>query len=281
MAIVTDSTISLPADLVHGLPLFIVPFEVHHGERVYIDGVNITPSEFYRLQEEENPLPVTSAPQPGEFINAFREAAETANHIVCLTLGANLSVAHAAADLARREAIEEIPGLDIRLVDSQTAAVAEGLIALEAARLASSGGSIEEVMAAIDRRIRDVWFVGYLETLYYIWKGGRMPRVAMWLGHMLHVKPVLDLSAGHIGMIERPRGARRAMDRLSVLVKRRLAGASSRIAVVHANAPVDAQRLADRLERELGPTELFVTEFTPVIGAHTGPGLVGCAVHPI
>lgn len=276
-----DSTTSLPPTVIAGLPLFIVPFEVHHGGRAYHDGIDITPAEFYRLQAAEDPLPTTSAPQPGAFLEAFRNAAEVSSHVICLTLAAGLSAAHAAADVARQEAATTLPGVDITLVDTQTAAAAEGLIALEAARLAADGIAATEVLQAIERRTPDVWFVGYLQTLYYVWKGGRMPRVALWLGNMLNVKPVLDLSAGHIGMVARPRGAARAMDRVAALATERLAGAKPRIAVVHADAPKQAQVLAERLERELSPAELFVSEFTPVIGAHTGPGLVGCAVHPV
>lgn len=280
-AIVTDSTTSLPSAIVDGLPLFIVPFEVHHGSQVYHDGVDLTPTEFYRLQAAEDPIPKTSAPEPGAFLDAFRMASEVAGHIVCLTLASRLSAAHASAELARQEAATALPDVEITLVDTETAAAAEGLIALEAARLAGGGAGAEQVLAAVNRRIRDVWFVGYLDTLYYLWRGGRMPRVAMWLGKMLDVKPVLDLRASHIGMVARPRGTSRAMDRVVQLVTERLAGAKPRIAVVHANALEQAHALAERLERELRPSEIFISEFTPVIGAHTGPGLVGCAVHPV
>ena len=280
-AVVADSTTALPSSITDGLPLFIVPFEVHHGGRVYHDGMDITPTEFYRLQAAEDPLPTTSAPQPGAFLDAFRRASGVSSHIVCLTLASRLSAAHAAAELARQEAATALPGIEITLVDTETAGAAEGLIALEAARLAADGATIDQVMAAVERRIRNVWFAGYLDTLYYVWKGGRMPRVALWLGRMLNVKPVLDLRAGHIGMVARPRGTARAMDRVVALVTEQLAGATPRIAVVHANALDQAQALAERLERELAPREIFVSEFTPVIGAHTGPGLVGCAIHPI
>ena len=120
-----------------------------------------------------------------------------------------------------------------------------------------------------------------METLYYVWKGGRVPRVAMWLGNLLGVKPILELGAGRIGMLERPRTSARALDRLVALVAKRLDGRPGRIAVAHAGAPERAANLARRLNDELAPVELFVTEFTPVLGAHTGPGLVGCAVHPV
>lgn len=281
MAIVADSTASLPAGVVAGLPLYIVPFEVHHADRVYFDGVDIEPASFYEIQAQGGATPTTSAPQPASFLDAFCRAAEHASDIVCLTLAASLSAANASAELAQAEAMTALPGVGITLVDSRTAGVAEGLVALEAARLAKAGADRAQTLATIDKRISDVWFVGSLETLYYVWKGGRVPRVAMWLGNLLGVKPILELGAGRIGMLERPRTNARALDRLVALVAKRLDGKPGRVAVAHAAAPERADELARRLSAEINLVELFVTEFTPVIGAHTGPGLVGCAVHPV
>ncbi len=127
----------------------------------------------------------------------------------------------------------------------------------------------------------DVTLYGYLDSLYYVWRSGRVPRVAWWMGNLLSIKPVLQLREGKIGMIERPRTEAKAMSRLVTLVVNRLAGRRARVAVMHANAPAKAATLAERLAGEMEIEELFVTEFTPVIAAHTGPGLVGCALHPV
>jgi DegV family protein with EDD domain len=123
--------------------------------------------------------------------------------------------------------------------------------------------------------------MAYLETLYYVWRGGRVPRVAMWMGNLLKIKPVLELSEGHIGMVERPRTTRLAIDRLIARARERIGGGSARVAVIHAGAPEPAAAMEERIREELAPVELFISELAPVIGAHTGPGLVGCAFHPI
>ena len=279
--IVADSTISLPAGILRGLSLLVVPLEIHHQGQVYHDSVDITPTEFYRLQAAESPLPTTSAPAPGAFLNAFEQAAAATDEVVCITLSATLSAVHGSALAAQREAAATLPGLRIHVVDSRTAGTAEGLIALDAARHAASGGSTAEVLATIERRIADVWLLGYLESLHYLWRGGRIPRLAMWAGRLLDLKPILQLSAGSIGAVERPRTRRRAMDRLVALSSERLGGRPSRAAVIHADAPEQAAELAERIEREIAPVELFSSELTPVIGSHTGPGLVGCALHPV
>lgn len=275
--IVTDSNASLPRELVQGLPLVTVPMEVHAGGHTYHDGVDLTPHELYAMLAAGERA-TTSPPQPSAYLEAFREAREPAREIVCLTPSAELSAAHKAAILGADAARTEGLDLDVRIIDTHTAGSAQGLVALAAARAAASG-SKADVIEAVSRGIAGVAMYGYLDSLRHLWRNGRVPRIAMWLGELLDVKPLLSLVDGNIGLIERPRTRRRAMDRLVGLAAAHLAGARGRIAVMHANAPDRAEELADRLRADLDPAELFVTEFTPVIGAHVGPGLVGCALH--
>jgi DegV family protein with EDD domain len=284
-AIVTDSNVSLPANVLEGLPIFSVPLEIHHDGEVYRDGIDITPTQFYELQRKATHLPTTSAPQPGAFVEAFTRAAETAEEIICLTLSAELSATHAAALVARDTFLGSMPTMRpttrIEVVDSRCAGTAQGLVALAAARMAREGASADSILLNIGHWRSTVRLYGYLDSLYYVWRGGRVPRALMWMGKLLDVKPVLQLSDGKIGMVERPRTQRRAMDRLVALATQAAGEAQTRVAVMHAAAPEQAQILAQRLRDEIAPDELFITEFTPVIGAHTGPGLVGCAIFRI
>ncbi|MEE8532181.1 MAG: DegV family protein, partial [Alphaproteobacteria bacterium] len=262
--IVTDSNASLPRELVRGLPLVVVPMEVHAAGRTYHDGVDLTPQELYSMLEAGE-LATTSPPQPSAYLEAFREAREPAREIVCLTPSAGLSAAHKAAILGADAARTEGFDIDVRIIDTHTAGSAQGLVALAAARAAASG-SKADVIEAVNRGIAGVAMFGYLDSLRYLWRNGRVPRIKMWLGRLLDVKPILSLVDGDIGLIERPRTRRRAMDRLVALAAAHLGGERGRIAVMHANAPERAEELAERLRAELGPAELFVTEFTPVIG---------------
>ena len=283
--IVTDSNASLPRELVRDLPLLTVPMEVHAGGHTYHDGVDLTPQDLYTMLRAGE-FATTSPPQPKAYLAAFREAIGTegasgpAREIVCLTPSAELTAAHKAAILGADAARTEGLDLDVRIIDTHTAGAAQGLVALAAAR-AAAGGSKADVIEAVRRRVADVGMYGYVDSLRQLWRGGRVPRIAMWLGGMLDVKPILSLADGKIGLVQRPRTRRRAMDQLVGLATAHLAGARGRIAVMHADAPDRAEELAERLRAELDPVELFVTEFTPVIGAHVGPGLVGCALHPV
>jgi DegV family protein with EDD domain len=283
-AIVTDSNVSLPLELLAALPVFVVPMEIHHDGQVFRDGLDLTPDAFYDLQRTAKRMPTTSAPQPGAFVEAFERAAQTADEIVCLTLSSELSATYAAAISAREVASAPLPGVRIEIVDSRSAGTAQGLVALAAGRLAATGADTETLLLNIGHWRSSVRLYGYLQSLYYVWKGGRVPRVLMWMGKLLDVKPVLGLADGKIGMVERPRTARGAMDRLVALavesagLGESAGGAQATIAVMHAAAPDAAEALAERLRTALAPDELFTTEFTPVIGAHTGPGLVGFSI---
>ena len=279
--IVADSTIALPDELTRDLPLLTVPFEVHHAGTVYRDGQDLTPTELYALLRESSTPPVTSTPQIGSFLIAFGEAARTTDTVICLTLSAALSAAHQAAVLAQREARQHLPDLSVHLMDTRTAGPAEGLVALEAARAAAAGRSAADILTLIAHRSGTVHLMAYLDTLYYVWRSGRVPRAAFWLTRMLGVKPILHFSTGGVDLLERPRTAGRALERLVALTTHHLGDRRGRIAVVHADAPRTAEELAARMERDLNPVELFISEFTPVLGTHTGPGLVGCAFHPV
>lgn len=280
-AIVSDSSVSLPADITRGLPLFLAPLEVRIDGRVYADGVDIAPAEFYARLKSSADLPTTAAPSPGAFLDAIRRAGEAADEVVCMTISSELSAAHSAAAEAVRLAETQLPHLNVTLVDSRSAGAAQGLIALDAARSAVSGASMSDVLARMERRIGDTHFIGYLDTLYYLWRGGRVPRLFMWMGSVLNLKPVLQLSAGRIGLLERPRTEAKALARLTAIAAERIAGRPTRAAVMHAMEPEKGAMLAGQLQARLRIEELFITEFTPAIGAHTGPGLVGCAFHPV
>ena len=278
LAIVTDSNASLPPDLVRDLPLYVVPMQIRHEGRVYQDGVDIAPDAFYALQANSPTPPTTSAPQPGAFIDAFHRAAEHADEIVCLTLSARLSATYNSARAAAHEAVGALGSTRVEVVDTQAAAAAQGLVVLAAARAAAKCAGADDILGRVPAWIASVELFGCLATLEYVWRSGRVPRVLMWMGNALGVRPVLRLTNGTIGMVERPRSERKALDRVALLAERSAEGAPARVAVIHAAAPERAAELAQRLEEAVRPVELFVTELTPVIGAHTGPGLVGCAV---
>lgn len=279
VAVVVDSSSCLPRQLVEKWNIHVVPHELIVEDRTFRDGIDIEPAEFYRLLEKNHISPTTSSPQPARFLDAFRAAGALADSIVCITLSAKFSITYESALIAAREARSELLGCRIDVVDSMAAAGAQGLIALEAARMAHGGADVEQVARRVDDLIPKVNLLAFPDTLSYLRKSGRVPWVAAWAGSMLGIRPLTELKLGEARVLEKPRSRARATDLLVNLMKDKVQHRPVQVNVMHADAVADAEALRYRVEREFDCEELFTSEFTPVMGAHLGPGLLGLAFY--
>ena len=273
VGIVTDSAASMPPG---GGPLVVPMRLILDGEELR-DGLDLTPTEFYRRLRSLDQTPTTSAPSPQGFLDRFEEAAERFSSVLCVTVSPSFSSTYAAARIAVDTARERLPGLEIDLLDSGSAAGGEGLVVLAAQKAADAGGSLPEVREAAGRVARRVSLLAYLDTLYYVWKGGRVPMLAYAGSALLGLKPVLEMADGRVRNIARPRTRRRAGERLLRLMGERVGSAPVHVNVMHGDALGEAEEMRREIERRFDCREICVTEFSPVMGAHTGPGLVGAA----
>lgn len=278
--VVTDSTISLPREVVARHPLLVVPLELYIDGRAFQDGVDITPQEFYRLLPRLRDLPKTSAPRPSAFLQTFEEArSRSADSVLCITITAGVSATYDSARAAAEMARDLYPDLRVEVMDSRTAGGAQTWIALAAARKAATGAGLEGVTEVARRVAERVYFVGALDTLYYIWKGGRIPRVALWASEILRIKPVLEIKEGQVRLVARPRSRARAVESLLEYMEERVGGHPLRVNILHADQPQEARELEGLITSRFRCLEVITTVFTPVIGAHTGPGLLGVAFY--
>jgi DegV family protein with EDD domain len=279
--VVVDSTASLSRDQVEGLPLTIVPLQIALNGQSYQDGIDLTPDEFYRRIATSESTAQTSAPSPSSFQAAFAEAAATGTDVLCITVSSLLSATYDAARAAIELAQTTSPHQQIHLLDSGTAGGAEALVALAAARAAQEGKSLEEVEAVATWVAGRVYFVGVLETLKHLQRGGRVPRVASWAASLLNIKPVLAIwpGEGEVRMLERPRSKPKAIERVLNVIERESLGKPLHVIVMHAAAAEEASALLSRIQERFTCVETLTTTFTPVIGAHTGPGLLGVAFY--
>ena len=277
VAIVVDSAASTPSAFDDSPTTLIVPMLVHVGGDTYRDGVDLSASDFYAMQRRGARMR-TSAPSPGAFLEAFERASEIAGSILCITVSAEYSASAAAAETARLRFLEERPDADVRILDSETAIGAQGLIAWEARRVASSGADLDAVeRAALIVRER-VSLLAYVDTLRYLWKGGRVPVIAHLATSVLKIKPVFELRRSKVTPLARPRTPRRAVARMLELMRERApADMPLSVSVMHADATERAALVADAVLAEFDCAELFHSEVTPVIGAHIGPGMVAVA----
>lgn len=276
VAIVTDSTAYLPPETMERHGIAAVPLTVVLGDQALEDGTEVSARALATALQKRRPV-TTSRPSPEVFAATYRAAAEAgATGIVSLHLSAEISGTYDAALLAAKEA--PVP---VRVVDTGMVAMALGFCALAAAETTEAGGSLDEAVAAAEKRAEGTCAYFYVDTLDYLRRGGRIGAAQALLGSALAVKPLLQLDDGRIELLEKVRTASKAIARLEEIAAERAGNGPVDIAVHHLGAPERAERLAERLcERVPGLVDLHVSEVGAVIGAHTGPGLLGAVVSP-
>ena len=281
VAIVVDSACCLTPDLIRRWNITLVPHELLINGRSYRDGVDISPGEFYKILRDSRVVPTTAAPRPQEFLDGMLAAGELANNILCVTVSANFSVANRSALAAVETVGERLPHCRIKVIDSQAAAAALGLIALAAARWAHEDCGLDQIAARLDRLIPRVNLLAFLDSFDYLNRSGRVGKIKAWTGSLLGVRPLTELQGGEARLLERPRSRLRAMDRLVAIMKQRVGGAPVVVNIMEAGSAEDALVMERRIQDEINCQEMFISQFTPVMGAHTGPGLLGVAFHAI
>ncbi len=276
IAVVTDSAACIPAALKKELGIYELAFELVWDGIVYRDGESLHPTEFYRRFRQARTYPTTSHPPLGAFATLYAQLAQEYEGIVSIHVSADMtSTVHTA-----RLAAEQINHLPIRVLDSRTATIAEGFCVLAAARAAAAGADLDQVADAAEQMIHKVDFFATLKTLEHIHRGGRLGEAAVLLGHQLKIVPILNLKNGRVSIAGMTRSWERALERISFLTIESLKGKSQvHASAFHADALTDAEWLRDELLEGVPCAEFFVTEFTPVMGAHTGPDVVGIAFY--
>ena len=276
VALVTDSAASLPVSLREQYDIEVVPLNLVFEDRTYPDGVEN--GSFYRALKSSRRPPTTTSASPGTYLEAFRRAATKAPSLLCVTVASRFSGTYQSASQGAQMLAEERPEVAVEVLDSQSATMAEGFIAVEAARAAAAGADLEGVVRHAKEVIPRVGIVAVIDTLEYLARGGRVPRVQAWASALLSVKPIVELRDQDIHLVTRARTRQRAVAQLiPILEQRGLRGERVHLCVQHTDAPEDAERLAEEVARRLEPSEMAVSEFTLVMGAHTGPGLLGIA----
>ena len=275
--IVTDSTAYLPEATVRQHDIRVVPLYVHFGEKAFREGVELSNQEFYTRLKEAPELPTTSQPSAGEFHQVFKELLDAGHEIVTLTISSKLSGTWNSAMAAK----EMLPEANITVIDSLSTSVGLHLMVETAVEAASAGATRQEIVEkveAIKQRLQ-IFFV--VDTLEYLAKGGRIGNAKAFLGTLLKVKPILVLQDGAIEPLEQVRSKRKAQARMLDLVGEYVdnRGPQARTAVTNALVPDEAEALKKEIVERLGCREPVMGELGPVIGTHTGPGVVGVAVY--
>ena len=291
VAIVTDSTADLPAQLVKARGITIVPLTLNFEGRELLDGVDIKPTEFYRKLPNATTHPTTSQPSPGRFAESYTQLLSSHSQVVSIHISEKLSGTYASA----MQGAEMTDPTRVHVVDSQLVSMSLGLLTLAATEMVAKGADAEAVvkdwqdimavnlngvfnvkkMSAMRDQVQTYFSVA---TLEFLRRGGRIGRASAMLGSVLQVKPVLCIRDGLVTPLERVRTFERALNRIVELTREVDQGQGLCVIVGHADAEGDAERVA----RELEPIAetLMIQPLGPVVGAHAGPGVVGVGCYP-
>ncbi len=273
VAIVTDSVSDLPPQVAEEYGITIVPLVVRFGNDLYRDSLDLSPDQFYGKLKTSRVLPATSVPPPAAFADAYNRLAEKTDEIVVITLTSKLSatyqVALQAVGLMKKRCRVEV-------LDSQWAVMAQGFITIAAAKTAQSGASLGKVLDVAGRTIHRVDMCAAFDTLEYLERGGRIGKAQAFLGSLLKVNPIIGMKNGETYPLARERSRAKAIDYLYNFVTGfdRVEG----LAVEYASDIDEANRLMEKLHSKYPNVPIYLSRTSPVIGTHTGPGLIMLSV---
>ncbi len=283
--VVTDSICDLTPDLVRRHQITVVPLTVLFGREVFRDGVDLHADEFYRKLQEADEMPSTSPPSRADFMETYRRLSSSGD-IISLHISGKQSLTASHAEEAAAEGRDEfrrlrreagVPGEPvIRIVDTWSNSVGQGMMVVMASRLARKGLEIEEIAARLEAVRSRLQFLFVVDTLEFLQRGGRIGKAQAWFGSLLGIKPILGMKDGEVVPVDRVRGGRRAHPRMVELFRKEIDPARPVFAAMaHASAPKWAGRLRDLLLESFQIVEILDGEIGPVVGTHTGPGTVG------
>lgn len=271
-AVVLDSTADLPEPEGRHPNWRLVPLYVRFGEETLRDHVDLTPADFYRRLRATDLQPSSSQPTPGDFEAKFQALARY-ERIFCVVVSAKVSGTHESARLAA----ESVGGGKVRVIDSASASAGEVILAEGIQRRLERGTDDEEIDAFVERFRREADLLFTVDTLDYLVRGGRIGKAAGLAGQLLNVKPILTIRDGEVQPVKRVRGRAKAFAEFeAALLETTEDDPAWHVAVAHADAEADAQRVVDMIEQVRPHVSVdIVTTLGPVVGAHAGPGTLG------
>ena len=275
VAIVTGSQTCIPEEVVERYDIVVLPYSLNIDDRTYRDGIDISPEDFYRLLPNMDNLVHTSAVTPGVFMDAFKKVSPQVDGILVITIASGMSTAYNNALMAA-DAFEKVP---IKVLDSRTAAMAQGFVAIEAAKAAKEGASLDQCYKIAEAAADRVELFAYICTFEYLKKSGHVNAVKALAANALSIKPVFRFKEGDAVLAAKKRSTVKAREFIAEQAERFYKkNGAIKLSVFHAAAAAEADDLLEKIRERIDlDDDILYTEFTPVMGCHTGPGVVGAA----
>jgi len=278
-AIVTDSASDIPNEYSEKYNIFVVPLYIHYNGQEYKDGIDIKSEKIYLLQKEKKAIFMSSSPSPKDFIDIYDKLLKEYKKVISIHLSSKLSAviksAKIAADLLKAED-------RIIIFDSLSGTMGTGLIVIAAAKAIAKGYSIEETLNILEFLRDNIHLFGTINTLRYLQRSGRVPAVARIATGLLRIKPLLGIKNGVVemmGVAITRWGSIQEITRRAIKMFKKEKWVF--VSVIHTLCKEEAKRVLKRLQVTLNCVESLIVDCTPVVGAHTGPGLIGIIISKI
>jgi len=278
IVILTDSSAHIPEKIRTELGIEVIPLWLIWDGKSMRDGVDIQTDVFYQRLKSSKTLPTSSQPSIQEFKTVFQKMGKGADAIVAVLVSSKISGTFESA----RAAAGELPDQEIHVVDTLTCAMGLGLIVIASARAAAEGRSVQEVVSLADKMQESVYTLFVVDTLDYLFKGGRISGGKHLLGNALNIKPILHFCEGQIKPLTQARSKKKALTQMLDIVDERLSGDQMLEAVVmDVDAAEEADQVAEMIRSRFNPARLGRAGVSPVVGTHVGPGTVGVSFYPV
>ncbi|MFS0575544.1 DegV family protein [Sporosarcina sp. 179-K 3D1 HS] len=271
IAIVTDSTAYLPAHIIEELNIHVIPLTVTLDGQAYEEGIEITTTDFYNKVRGNGPLPKTSQPPVGRFVELFESLKLEYDAIISIHLSSGISGTFAGAV----QAGEMVEGVDVRAFDTEISCYIQGFYVIRAAELAKQGATADEIMATLHEMKQTTRAYFMVDDLSHLQRGGRLSGAQALIGGLLQVKPILHFQNKVIVPFEKIRTRKKAMKRMADLLGEDAARMPLDACIIHGNCPEDAQSWREELNARFPDVNFTISHFGPVIGTHLGEGSMG------
>lgn len=284
VSIVTDTTASIPEEILQRLNIHTAAYYIHRGREVLIDLVTIQRENFYQWMQSASVLPKTACPGPGDYLSLYKRLIfeKGVNKILSIHMTAKGSGAYDSACTAQSLLKEELPAIQLEVLDTENVAMAHGWMVIEAARAALRGVSLAAVKDVVEKMKPITRMIQTADTLKYLYMGGRIGRAQHMLGSLLRIKPLISMREGVIVALGQTRSRARAYEKMADIIAADV-GEEGRIkiAYMHAAAREEVEKIKVLIEDRFDVVESFFCELSPALGVHTGPGTAGVCYFPV
>jgi DegV family protein with EDD domain len=276
VAVLTDSTASIPETMLAELNIQTVAYYIHRGQEVLRDLVSIQRQDFLNWLMTARVLPTTASPGPGDYLEAYRDlVGQGCQEIISIHMTSKGSGAYQAACVAQSMLKDEQPEIQVEVVDTRNVSLCQGWLTIEAARAALAGLRLDEIGQRVRAMIPTAHMLQTADTLKYLYMGGRIGMAQRLVGSLLNIKPLIGMEDGVIVPLGQARSRGQAYRLMADKVAEAVGKSKIKIAYVHAGARQEVEKIKEIIESRLEVVESFIAELSPALAVHTGPGTAG------